>query len=144
MLSVCRLLAFSLLIFFLQKTSGQSSVNKTIPVGIGGQNPFISAVENASNVSMFCEIVFNADILVETNWFLLRSGAPNVILSFTNGVGDEFFENFMTSPNSDFRRTLTILTFNRSFDGTQIGCGAGENVRGVFDLELIRKICLGL
>ena len=116
--------------------------NETIPQGIDGANPLIAAIAGSSNVSMFCEVVLiSSETLVRTLWELRIDGQAPEELLFSDGVGQPGFENYMTTPNADFRRALTILTFDSSFDNTRIGCGAGDDIVTLFDLRIISKNC---
>ena len=106
------------LVLELNKAFGQQlNVTRTYPVGLEGANPLVTAAEDAKNVTVLCELTLDETVL-RTQWSFITDSVT--LLAFTeDGSGQE---KFMSSPNSDFRRNLTILTFNSSFDNTQIGC----------------------
>ena len=108
----------------------------TLPEGTGSDNPLLSAVAGA-RVNITCEIFRISDgAQRQTVWNLIRDGADDVLLLFTDGLGQENFENFaVVEPE---RARLTILDYNTSFDNTQLGCGSTE-VAAVFDLRIISE-----
>ena len=110
-----------LLVLVLNKAFGQQlNVTRTYPVELDGANPLVSAVEDAKNVTVLCELYLDETVL-RTEWSFITESMITY-LAFTKDGGGQ--EKFMSSPNSDFRRNLTILTFDSNFDNTQIGCGA--------------------
>ena len=120
-------------------TSSEPFLNATtIPAGSEGSNPLISATKGTKNVNMTCEVFRISDgVQRQTLWTLIRNGSENVIFLFTNGLGQENFENFMVI--EIFRAQLTILEFNSSFDNTQMGCGSGGEIAARFDLRIISE-----
>ena len=119
---------------------GQSlNVTQTYPVGLEGANPLVSAVEGSKNVTILCEITIDGIVTI-TQWSLIAESDQVVtFLSFTvDGRGQE---NFVVTPLAENRRNFTILTFNKSLDNTQIGCGVSGTILVRFDLKLISKYC---
>ena len=130
-----------LLLVFLSEAFGQSlNVSQTHPIGVDGTNPLVLAVEDSKNVTLLCEVVENGRISI-TEWRIISDPESNpngtIIFFHKNGTGYE--ENFMLSLNPDNRSNLTILTFNRTFDNQQIGCGYNGTILIRFDLKLISK-----
>ena len=114
------------------------NVTRTYPVGIDGANPLILAVHDAKNITLFCEVflIGEPSMPIRTQWTFI-SGSSTILTFDSNGVSNSpDSELFMSSPNIDFRRNLTILTFNSSLDNKQIGCGAIGNILSRFDLNI--------
>ena len=130
------LILFSLL---FREGFGQSlNVTRTYPVGLDGANPLVSAFIDAKNITLLCEVTLDGGN-VQTQWsFIAEPNSMPTFLSFTAEGGGQ--ELFMVTPLSDFRRNFTILTFNRSLDNAQIGCGANNEVLFMFDLKLNSKL----
>ena len=124
------------LVLVLNKAFGQQlNVTRTYPVELDGANPLVTAVEDAKNVTVLCELYLD-ETLLRTEWSFITDSMVTYLAFTKDGCGQE---KFMSSPNSDFRRNLTILTFDSNFDNTQIGCGPTGIIIVRFDLKLISK-----
>ena len=104
----------------------------------------ISAAENVTNVSMYCEVTRGGSVR-QNFWFL--GGSQNVInFHFTSsgGTGASGFENFFVTIGKYFegtplRTNLTIRVFNRGLDMARISCGSGNDIaiNGTYILRII-------
>ena len=106
----------------------------------------VAAAENATNVTMYCEVTRGGSVR-QNFWFL--GGSQNVInFHFTSsgGTGASGFENFFITYGKSFegtplRTNLTIRVFNRTFDMARISCGSGNDIAmdGTFILRIISE-----
>lgn len=137
-----------LLLWMCRLAFGQQLFNVTevVPAaGIDGEDPLVLAVENATNVSVYCAVVFaDGGSNAITQWSQVGQDDSQTYFDFIDGIGEPGFENYMTTPNAAFRRNLTILSFDGSLDNTQIACGAGGEIGGRFDLRIISKIIIAI
>ena len=130
-----------LLLVFLSEAFGQSlNVSKTHPIGVDGANPLVLFVEDSKNVTLLCAVVENGRISI-TEWRIISDpeSNPNGSILFFHKNGTGYEENFVLSLNSDNRSDLTILSFNRTFDNKQIGCGYNGTILIRYDLKMISK-----
>ena len=134
-------LSCSILCWLICFSGSQTLNTTTIPPVANGNFPLISAHEDSENVTMFCKVIqISSGLRITTQWSLIRNSSDTIFLRFNlNGTGREFFENMMTTSIDDFQSNLTIFVFNSSFDNAQIGCGAGGEVAGRFDLRILSE-----
>ena len=114
----------------------------TVPGTLKNVVPVVSALENATNIQLYCYINRTTDGEQRiTRWSLIRDEAVRVFIElYNNGTSAQsFFDNFMAEGEGTFHTNLTILSFNSSFDNTAIGCGSAEVIVGKFYLRIIRK-----
>ena len=118
--------------------SSQSVVtNSTIP----STSMAVAHPENATNVSLFCQVYRIGVGPRQTLWRFSRPGdATATILSFnqTDGTGITGSENFFVT-GGILHTNLTIRVFTTSFDKANITCGSGNDVaiNGTFRLRII-------
>ena len=99
------------------------------PVATNGETVDLPAVENATNVSVFCEVMFNGNPS-NTVWKLGPDSFSTQIIGFSQPE----FSNLILEDPSTGRTNLTILSFSRdSLDMVVLECtngfgGALENV----------------
>ena len=102
----------------------------------------VSQPENATDVSILCEVVRVGFGLRATNWRIRRPGdAMDTLLQFNStGTGFPGSENFFI-PDTTQRANLTIRVFDASLNGANITCGAGNDiaVNGTFRLRIISE-----
>ena len=121
---------------------GQLLEATTVPETLNNVIPVVSALENATNVQLYCFINRTTDgVQRRTRWSLIRNETDVVFISLNiNGTpAQSLFDNFMAEGEGTFHTNLTILSFNSSFDDTAIGCGSGEFIVGRFYLRIICK-----
>lgn len=127
-----------LILLLLNGSNGQINITKTIP---SGDDPIVAAAVGTKNLVIFCEIIDSVSGELEriTRWELTIQGMSTILLFDSDGIpgANTDSQNFMTSPNSDFRRNLTILEFISNYEGAQIGCGRGQVIGVTFHLRLI-------
>ena len=114
----------------------------TVPKTLKNVIPVVSALENATNIQLYCYINRTTDgEQRRTRWSLIRDETDPVFIKLNiNGTpAQSFFNNFMAEGEGTFHTNLTILSFNSSFDNTAIGCGSAEFIVGRFYLRIIRK-----
>ena len=114
----------------------------TVPETLKNVVPVVSALENTTNIQLYCYINRTTDGEQRiTRWSLIRDEAVRVFIElYNNGTSAQsFFDNFMAEGEGTFHTNLTILSFNSSFDNTAIGCGSAEVIVGKFYLRIIRK-----
>ena len=104
------------------------------PVATNGGTVDLPAVENATNVSMFCELSFNdmGNIVLVDIFWRLGSGigmTPQFIL-----FGEPEYSNFVLENVSRFTN-LTILSFSRSLDMMILECSNGFTAGGGVNLQ---------
>ena len=141
-----RMLAVAITIFVLEAcyslcvVAAEFNVTKTVPFSEDGGNPLVAAAENTS-VVLFCEVIdASSGDNIRAQWMYLVPGQPSIILNFdANGTARPGSDGFMTSPNSDFRRNLTIIQFLSSYDETQLSCGVGGVIGVTYDLRVSSK-----
>ena len=112
----------------------------TVPETLDNVIPVVSALENATDIQLYCYVNRTTDgAQRRTRWSLLRNGTQAVFLSFhVNGTPiAPFFENFIVRGEGTFHTNLTILKFNNTFDHTTIGCGSAEFIGGRFNLRIL-------
>ena len=125
----------------LSSSCGQIYNASTIPAVGEGTFPIVSAVEDAENITFFCEVFRISDgVQFLTQWSLIRDSDTVFFLFTLEGNGQENFENMMVTTTAEFRSNLTIFVFNSSFDNTQIGCGQGNEVASRFNLRIISEL----
>ena len=133
------------LVFFVSHTAlGQILEATTVPETLDNVVPVVSALENATNVQLYCFINRTTDGQHRrTRWSLIRNETDPVFIKLNiNGTpAQSLFDNFMAEGEGTFyfHTNLTILSFNNSFDNTVIGCGSAEFIVGRFYLRIIRK-----
>ena len=104
----------------------------------------IAAAENATNVTVFCEVARDGSAR-QNIWFI--GGSDVIIFDFdAGGKGKDGFENFMvtsgkTVMNVPLRTNLTIRVFNRALDMVNISCGSGNDIaiNGTYILRVISE-----
>ena len=96
------------LIFLLQFGIYANSLFTDPPVLTNGGTVDLSAVENATNVSVFCAVTFNSDAS-NTVWRL----GPDSMSTEIIGFGQPAFSNFVLENPSTGRTNLIILSFSR-------------------------------
>ena len=127
------------LLYCTRETYSQIYNTTIFPEGIDDANPIISALENAENVTFFCEVTRIAEeIQRQTQWTLIKDGEETFILFTPEGLGQTGFENYVVSQET-LRSNFTILVFNETLDNNQIGCGAGGVIVSRFDLRIISE-----
>ena len=127
------------LLYCTRETWGQTFSTIIFPEGIDGANPIISAVENAEDVTFYCEVTRISDMDQRvTQWTLIKDGVETSILFTLQGLGQTGFENYEVSQET-LRSNITILVFDETFDNNQIGCGAGGEIISRFDLRIISE-----
>ena len=101
----------------------QGTIPTDPPVAMNGGTVDLPAVENATNVSVFCEVMFQG-IIVDTNWRLGSSGVSPQPIDF----GQPQFSNFVLENVARFTN-LTILSFSRaSLDMMVLECTNAASV----------------
>ena len=90
------------------------------PVTTNGGTVDLPAVENATNVSVFCELTS-----ISTVWQLGRNGMPQDLIDFD----DPEFSNFKLE-NVPTYTNLTILSFTKDLGMTVLECTNGFIVGG--------------
>ena len=97
------------------------------PVATNGETVDLPAVENATNVSVFCEVMFQG-IIVNTNWRLGLGGISQQLIDFSQ-------PQFALEDVARFTN-LTILSFNReSLDMMILECTNGFTAGGGINLQ---------
>lgn len=99
------------LVFLLQLGIYVSSLSTDPPVATNGGTVDLPAVENATNVNVFCEVTFNDsgnNVLVTTGWRLGLSAMTTQSIQFNEPDTNFVLENVTRSTN------LTILSFTRA------------------------------
>ena len=109
----------------------------TDPPTENGGTAVVAALENATNVSVFCAVTFGGG-----------STAPRVKLWYITTIGGLTRELILTSvPNFVFagthRENLTILSFGRNLDMGRLECNndivePNQNEKAFFSLRIIR------
>ena len=95
------------------------------PVASIGETVDLPAVENATNISVFCEVTFLTNS-ANTVW---RLGSTTI------AFGQEAFSNFVLVENIPRRTNLTILSFSRgSLENMVLQCtnGIGSDLQEAF------------
>ena len=118
----------------------------TDPVTSDQRPTVIAAVENATNVTWFCEVTRDSNLRV-TYWFITKRGSDSktYISLHPNGTGATNFENyFATGRNVSgvlLHSNLTIRVFDGSLDMANLSCGAGNDIasNGTFILRVISE-----
>ena len=118
--------------------------SNTIPEQISGGSPVVFASENATDVTVVCEI-FNGDNPRATVWILTSGGVTNILRFFANGTAeDDTSQNFFVSGEPFLQQTteanLTILTFTNSLNGSLLECLSGNTMVGNFTLRLAGEL----
>ena len=125
---------------------GQALHAVTDPVTSDQSPAVIAAVENATNVTGFCEVT-RGSILRLTYWFITKRGADSktYISLHDNGTGATNFENFFATGRNVseilLHSNLTIRVFDGSLDMANLSCGAGNDIaiNGTFILRVISE-----
>lgn len=102
----------------------------------------VSGVENAFNVSVFCELTSDG-VQTQTRWQIQRLGdaeATEIRFSFSTSQGLEIFENFFAQPPV-LHTNMTIRFLNNSFERANISCFSGNSIaiNGTFTVRIISK-----
>ena len=103
----------------------------------------VSQPENATDVSILCEVVRVGVGIRATNWRIRRPGdAVYTLLDFngTDGTGILGSKNFFLTDTYQ-RANLTIRVFDASLNDANISCGAGNDIaiNGTFRLRIISE-----
>lgn len=107
----------------------------------------LAAVENSSNVTVFCRVLLSGDI-TRTSWFISKpASSPPMLMTFdlVTGEGTGQFANFFATGDlvgsTDFSSwsNLTIRNFDSSFNSAALGCGV-STVEAIFTLRIICKL----
>ena len=136
---------FLCLVLALPTISRCQSFSKTIPEQIsGGGSPIVTAFENATNITVVCEIFNTLGDPSFTSWRLTNEGSVTPLLFFFNGTGMDYDSQnfFVTGDPLGFQTTranLTVILFRNSLNGSVLECLAGQTVLGNFTLRLIGK-----
>ena len=118
--------------------------NATDPPTSDANPAVIAEPENATDVSLFCHVIRDGAGTRVNRWRITRdSDTSELRFNTTTGEGRPGFENFFitfqTFGGISVPTNLTIRIFNKSFDMTNITCGAGSiiAINGTFQLRII-------
>ena len=124
-------------------TCGQLPTATTIPLTSVDNPAVIAEVENASNVSLFCEIMDPG--LVRNGWEIQRTSDPmpvTIVFNTTTLVGQNDLDNFIVARRQEsvglVFSNLTIRVFDTSLDNARLSCLTGIIV-GTYILRIISK-----
>ena len=101
----------------------------TDPPTENGGTAVVAALENATNVSVYCEVTFEGTT-VNTGWYLTEKGGTRQQILFAQPSAANFF-------TSGFQSNLTILSFGRNLDMGVLDCNnnfQGANRQSAFFL----------
>lgn len=136
-------------LLFLCCCYSYSAALSTDPVSVNGETPVVSAVEDASNVTVFCAVNQTGTMMPSfTTWRITRAGGSSLVLGFDNDGNPDNSNslNFRVTGTPFFSGTrqsnLTIVIFDSSLDNALLECLEGTTFKANFSLKLISKYSL--
>ena len=141
-------LALILVIALCSKSvTSQQLVADTDPPTTDESPAIIAALENATNVTIYCVVIRTGSGIRQNVWRITRPGdtmSTTIQFNALDRTAKEGFENyFVTSNITVFNipilTNLSIRVFDSSFDMATISCGSGADVaiNGTFRLRII-------
>ena len=119
-------------------------ISTTLPPTSVDNPTVVVEIENASNVSFYCEIRDSNNNLTQTAWQLDRQGEETVFFIFNQItlVAENGFDNFIIARRIEtvglVFSNLTIRVFDASLDNAMLSCRTGVIV-GTYILKIISK-----
>ena len=107
------------------------------------ESPTVYAIENSTNVSIFCNVTFG-NIQLVTLWRLTKELSVDDLDFNINGTAantdsSNFYVTGEPLSGGTTRANLSILLFDSLLDTALIHCGSGSDLPGEFNLRLLGK-----